>query len=172
MRKFLLHFRSLHAQAAFCVVQLQKTEDSSPDTLEFDRLKEHFEPLIRVSHTQPTAVTGHAAQTPSHSALSAINAAASSALARDVPGLRRKRVDPNAAKDEYGAYYKSRIDSVSGGSEVHAEVEWLKDMTQEEFLLGDVSRLEQRWVGSWVQSLKSLSVFRDPRHLLNTENMS
>src|SRR5260221_7926566 len=124
---------------------MQKTEDSSYDTLEFDRLKEHLEPLMRSSHPHPTAgahsLTQGALRPPS---LNAINAAASSALARDILGLRKKGVDSNASGDEYGGFYKSRADCVSGREESIAEVEWLKNLTQEEFTLGEVASLQHR----------------------------
>ena len=137
-------------------MQLQKTEDNSYDTLEFDRLKEHFEPLMRNSHPPPAAgAHGQHQGTSRVLALNAINAAASSALARDVPGLRKKRVDSNVPKDEYGGFYKSHADCVSGREESIAEVEWLKNLTQEEFTLGEVASLQQRWTSSWTQSMRS-----------------
>lgn len=89
--------------------------------------------------------------------------AAGSALNRDVPGLRRKGHDaiPKGvvAKDEFSSTYKSRIDSAAGGVLTQGEIDWIRDMTQEEFVLGDVAKVEQRWLGSWVQSLKASCVF-------------
>ncbi|KAF8324319.1 dynactin p62 family-domain-containing protein [Cantharellus anzutake] len=154
-------------------LQLQKTEDSSYDAIEFDRLKEHFEPVMRNSaNSQPTTGAHSLHQGSSRtSALSAINAAASSALAREIPGLRKKRVDSNTSKDEYGGFYKSRADCVSGREEHIAEVDWLRNLTQEEFTLGEVASLEQRWINSWTQSLKSsaLRPLRIPLHSKQTK---
>lgn len=139
-------------------VQLQKTEDSSADSLEFDRLKEHFEPLVRASQGQsaPTG-TGHNSVRPTP--ISAINAAATSALNRDVPGLRRKARDSaskgESATDEFSSTYKSRIDSAAGGVSAQGELDWIRDMTQEEFVSGEVAKVEQRWLGSWAQSMRA-----------------
>ncbi len=112
---------------------------------------------MRSSHPHPTAgahsLTQGALRTPS---LNPINAAASSALARDILGLRKKGVDSNASGDEYGGFYKSRADCVSGREESIAEVEWLKNLTQEEFTLGEVASLQQRWTSSWTQSMRSV----------------
>lgn len=145
-------------------VQLQKSEDASADSLEFERLKDHFEPLIRATQGQASTGAAPANATARPTPLSAINAAANSALNRDVPGLRRKgRGDALAkgasAKDEFSSTYKSRIDSAAGGVSAQSEVDWIRDMTQEEFVLGDVAKVEQRWLGSWAQSLKSTCVF-------------
>lgn len=144
-------------------VQLQKTEDSSADSLEFERLKDHFEPLVRASQGQAAAPAGAGNASARPTPLSAINAAASSALNRDVPGLRRKGHDaiPKGvvAKDEFSSTYKSRIDSAAGGVLTQSEIDWIRDMTQEEFVLGDVAKVEQRWLGSWAQSLKASCVF-------------
>ncbi|KAF8195469.1 dynactin p62 family-domain-containing protein [Pholiota molesta] len=74
--------------------QLQKYEDSAPDSLEFERLKEHFEPFLRASSLSST-VGGHAPAHPSsaahshHAHSNSITAAASAALARDIPGVSK-----------------------------------------------------------------------------------
>lgn len=158
----------------FCPVQLQKTEDSSADTLEFERLKEHFEPLVRAGQGQAAASGGSANQGGSGirtTALSAINAAASSALSRDIPGVRRKgqRAGENVGRNALAAataasnkedfskvVYRSRIDSAANGIAVQSEVDWIREMTQDEFSLGDVAPVEHRWLGSWSQSMKAL----------------
>ena len=61
---------------------MQKFEDSAPEALEFDRLKEHFEPFLRASSSS-SAITPSS----SHHHSNPITAAASSALARDIPGV-------------------------------------------------------------------------------------
>lgn len=63
---------------------MQKFEDSAPESLEFERLKEHFEPFLRTSSLPslshlPTLASHHL-----HT--SSATAAASAALARDIPG--------------------------------------------------------------------------------------
>ena len=69
--------------------QLQRFEDSAPELLEFERLKDFFEPLLRSSSSSQGPGTSH------HTAhFNPITAAASSALARDVPGVERYRPQP------------------------------------------------------------------------------
>jgi dynactin 4 len=97
------------------IAQLQKFEDSAPESLEFERLKEHFEPFLRTSSLSSSS---HIPSTSSHHLhTSSATAAASAALARDVPGvgkynpLARARVgrDRTVNKDEM-AEYKSRME--------------------------------------------------------------
>lgn len=155
-------------------MQLQKTEDSSADTLEFERLKEHFEPLVRAAQGQASGSGGSTNQGGGHSArptpLSAINAAASSALSRDIPGGRRKgqRGGENSGRNALAAaaaashkedfskaVYKSRIDSAANGVTAQSEVDLMRDITQEEFTLGEIAPVEHRWLGSWSQSIRA-----------------
>ncbi|KAF5333012.1 hypothetical protein D9758_015186 [Tetrapyrgos nigripes] len=102
--------------------QLQKSEDSAPDSLEFERLKEHFEPLIRASSlsSSSSAVPSSAAHS-HHLHSTSITAAASAALARDIPGVGkynpltrsgRGNKDRSANKDEMPDY-KSRMDIIT-----------------------------------------------------------
>ncbi|KAJ7653095.1 dynactin p62 family-domain-containing protein [Mycena polygramma] len=107
--------------------QLQKFEDSAPDSLEFERLKEHFEPVIPHSH---------------HVRSNSITAAASAALARDIPGVSKynplarsgrggSNKDKSTNKDEMPEY-RSRVDIASasargtGGGE--ADVDYMRHL--------------------------------------------
>lgn len=151
--------------------QLQKFEDSAPESLEFERLKEHFEPFLRTSSLSSLS---HVPSTSSHHLpTSSATAAASAALARDVPGvgkynpLTRSRVgrDRTANKDEMPEY-KSRMEiSILGqlGSEGDgSDVEALRRMEIAE----EIASLEQRWGNSWTTSLKTsdLRPLRIPLH--------
>ncbi|KDQ62635.1 hypothetical protein JAAARDRAFT_189929 [Jaapia argillacea MUCL 33604] len=136
--------------------QLQKFEDSAPESLEFERLKEHFEPFLRASSSSspahhPTASSHHVHTNP-------ITAAASSAISRDVSGvakynpLARSRVgkDKSANKDEMPEY-RSRVEigstsGLGGGGDV--DVEFVKHLED----VSEVANLEQRWVNSWASS--------------------
>ncbi|GAW02247.1 hypothetical protein LENED_003886 [Lentinula edodes] len=128
--------------------QLQKLEDYAPESLEFDRLKEHFEPILP---------------------------AASAALARDIPGVakytpharsgRPSGKDRSANKDEMPEY-KSRLDINhastygSGGGDVDVELmRRLEDVSE-------IASLEQRWNYSWSTSLETrdLKPLRIPLH--------
>ena len=118
-------------------MQLQKTEDSSADTLEFERLKDHFEPLLG-NQAPAAAPSGHS-------------------------GTRKGRASDAfpkrpTAKDEFTSSYKSRIDSAAGGVSAQSELDWIRDMTQEEFVSGEVAKVQQRWATSWTQSMKSTYV--------------
>jgi dynactin-4 len=151
--------------------QLQKYEDSAPDSLEFERLKEHFEPFLRASSLS-SSVSGHAAHPGSaahshHLHSTSIAAAASAALARDIPGVGkynpisrtasgRAHRDRTANKDEMPEY-KSRVEIASvghGGRSGDGEVEYMRRLRQ----VQNVARLEQRWGNSWAGSLQIKSV--------------
>ncbi|KAG8935748.1 hypothetical protein FRC02_006557 [Tulasnella sp. 418] len=159
-------------------LQLQKLEDSFPDLMEFERLKEHFEPIIRSSSTN--VATSHHAYTPHHNP---ITAAASSALARDIPGLRRSTIGnrgvagqakssgKKGADEATDPLYRSRIEVAAGmGLTSENEVEWLKMLDNPE----PVADLEQRWVGSWFQSMKAsnLKPLRMPLHSKKSKRCS
>ena len=136
--------------------QLQKFEDSAPESLEFERLKEHFEPFLRASSSSsalPAASSHHVHTNP-------IAAAASSALARDIPGVgkynplarsRAGRDKAAAARQEYPDY-RSRVEvaqtAALGGE---ADVEFLRHLET----VAEVAALEQRWTNSWVSSLRA-----------------
>ncbi|KAJ7078654.1 dynactin p62 family-domain-containing protein [Mycena epipterygia] len=160
--------------------QLQKFEDSAPESLEFERLKEHFEPVIRASSLSSSTANAPAAH-PSSAAHShrvrtnSITAAAAAALARDVPGVskynplarsgRGSGKDKTANKDEMPEY-RSRVDIASasgrgtGGGE--ADVDYMRHLENPT----DVASLEQRWVNSWSTSLQTadLKPLRIPLH--------
>lgn len=148
--------------------QLQKFEDSAPDSLEFERLKEHFEPILRASSSTSSAAVPSAAAHSHHIHANSITAAASAALARDIPGVGRYHPststssrsrnsagkDRSANKDEMPEY-RSRIDIStasnlgSGGGDVDSE--FMKHIET----VSEVAALEQRWENSWTTSLKS-----------------
>ncbi|KAF9220883.1 dynactin p62 [Gyrodon lividus] len=151
--------------------QLQKFEDSAPESLEFERLKEHFEPFLRTSSLSSSshlpAVSSH------HLHTSSATAAASAALARDIPGvgkynpLGRSRAgrDRTANKDEMPEY-KSRMEagvfSQLGGGGDDADVELFRHMETVE----EIAKLDQRWGSSWTTPLRSsdLRPHRIPLH--------
>ncbi|ELU38145.1 dynactin p62 family domain-containing protein [Rhizoctonia solani AG-1 IA] len=136
---------------------LQRFEDSAPETLEFDRLKDHFEPLIRASGTGNTGHTPNARHNP-------ITAAASHALAREVHGVPRHQLNKGAGRsgktkpriDPWDSYIARNPASggdattvgASGGPE---EVEWMRNLDNIE----DVAPVEARWDASWSGSLRA-----------------
>ncbi|TFY58050.1 hypothetical protein EVJ58_g6653, partial [Rhodofomes roseus] len=135
--------------------QLQKFEDSAPEALEFDRLKEHFEPFLRASSSS-SAVTPSS----SHHHSNPITAAASSALARDIPGVSKynplSRSRSGRDKSSHKADipdYKARMEvgaaagMGAGGGE--ADLEFMRHLET----VAEVATVEQRWVNSWVSSL-------------------
>ncbi|KAG6377035.1 hypothetical protein JVT61DRAFT_1083 [Boletus reticuloceps] len=143
-----------------CLAQLQKFEDSAPESLEFERLKEHFEPFLRTSSL--TSSSHLPAMSSHHLHPSSATAAASAALARDIPGvgkynpLARSRAgrDRTANKDEMPEY-KSRVEtavfSQLGGGGDDADVDLLRHMETVE----EVAKLEQRWGNSWTTPPRS-----------------
>ncbi|KAJ7079756.1 dynactin subunit 4 [Mycena belliarum] len=162
--------------------QLQKFEDSAAESLEFERLKEHFEPVIRASSLSSSTSNAPAAN-PSSTAHShrvrtnSITAAASAALARDIPGVSKynplarstrgggSSKDKTTNRDEMPEY-RSRVDIVSasvrgsGGGE--ADVDYMRHLEN----VNEVANLEQRWVNSWATSLQTadLKPLRIPLH--------
>lgn len=105
--------------------QLQKFEDSAPVSLEFERLKERFEPFL----------------------LNPITAAAPSALACDTLGVGKYALAPHdrrdkGVQDEIHGYH-SRVKV--GGTKEGANVDFMQRL--EEVL--QVAALSQRWANSW-----------------------
>ncbi|KAH7885427.1 dynactin p62 family-domain-containing protein [Phlebopus sp. FC_14] len=151
--------------------QLQKFEDSAPESLEFERLKEHFEPFLRTASLSPSShlptVASH------HLHTSTATAAASAALARDIPGVgkynpltrSRSNRDRTANKDEMPEY-KSRVEvgvfSQLGAGGDDGDVEILKHIES----AGEVAKLDQRWGSSWTATLRTsdLRPHRIPLH--------
>ena len=137
--------------------QLQKFEDSAPESLEFERLKEHFEPFLRAS----TSLSSQPSSSSHHSHLNPITAAASNALARDIPGvgkynpLARSRSGREKAGNKHEiAEYRARVDAATAGglgsgSGAEADVEFMKHLET----IDEVANLDQRWVNSWATSL-------------------
>ncbi|KAG6835770.1 hypothetical protein H0H93_014848 [Arthromyces matolae] len=160
--------------------QLQKNEDLAPESMEFERLKEHFEPFIRAtslssSTTTASAVAPSSAAHSHHLYSSSITAAASAALARDIPGVGKynplgrstsKRGKAEGRNKDEMVEYKSRLDiSVSekmgaGGGE--GDVDFMKHLETIE----EVASLEQRWTNSWAIPLQArdLRPLRIPLH--------
>lgn len=139
--------------------QLQKHEDSAPESLEFERLKEHFDPFLRTSSLSSSL---HLPTLTPHLHTSSVTAAASAALARDIPGVgkcsplvrSRSGRDRTVNKDEMSEY-KSRVEvglfSQLGGDGDDMDVELLRhSITAEE-----IAKLEQRWGSSWVTPLRT-----------------
>ena len=162
-------------RGVYIIAQLQKFEDSAPDSLEFDRLKEHFDPFLRASSLSSSTSSASAA-VPSSAAHShhlhsnSITAAASAALARDIPGVGKYNPlarstsgksgasgsgrDRSVNKDEM-TEYRSRLDIASasklGGGGGDADVEYMRHLET----VGEVASLEQRWTNSWAMSLQT-----------------
>ncbi|KAF8606989.1 dynactin p62 [Ceratobasidium sp. AG-I] len=147
-------------------LQLQRFEDSAPETLEFDRLKDHFEPLIRAAGSGPVS---HAS-----ARHNPITAAASHALAREVHGVPRHQLSKTAGRtgkskalgDPWDAY-QARNSASGGDSAVGAtggaeDVEWMRNLE----CIEDVAPVEARWDASWSGSLRasSLAPLRIPLH--------
>lgn len=142
--------------------QLQKFEDSAPESLEFERLKEHFDPFIRASSlSSSTAVATTAHSHHLHS--NPITAAASAALARDIPGVskynplsrsttgRGSNKDRSRNKDEM-VEYRCRMDIMAAGRMGYGggntDVEHLCRLES----VPEVASLDQRWTSSWATS--------------------
>ncbi|KAI0027744.1 dynactin p62 family-domain-containing protein [Vararia minispora EC-137] len=155
--------------AGTCTAQLQKFEDSAPDSLEFERLKEHFEPfLLRAGATSSLNPTTSAH---SHHHVNPVTAAASSALARDIPGVAKYTPAQSTsgrrskgARDEMPEY-KARVDASSSkgaGLGGEPDVEFMRRLET----VSEVASLEQRWSSSWAVSLRlsDIKPLRMPLH--------
>jgi len=160
-------------------VQLQKMEDSQPEGIEFERLKEHFEPMIRSSSGGPSQASQHQ---PHHQ--SAAQQAASSALSRDMPILRRslgQRTTSNAKAstaaaasavvkktikgEDFEREYKARIPIASGmGMILESELDWLRNLGREDTEgegsgISAIAEVDKRWTESWAGSMKARYAF-------------
>ncbi|KAH9179350.1 dynactin p62 family-domain-containing protein [Lactarius sanguifluus] len=129
--------------------QLQRFEDSAPDSLEFERLKEHFEPFLRASSS-----SGHPQVTHSHPAhINPITAAASSALARDIPGVVKYTPAPRGRRDKGPrdelSEYRSRVEVA--GTKDTSNVDFVRRLEE----VSQVAALSQRWTSSWTTPLRS-----------------
>ena len=150
---YVVHCALIHTLPA----QLQKFEDSAADSLEFERLKEHFEPFVlRAGAAQSSITPGHSSH--SHHHVNPITAAASSALARDIPGVAKYTpAQPSrrskGARDEMPEY-KARVEASSGkgaGLGGEPDVELMRSLE----MISEVASLDQRWTSSWATSFKS-----------------
>lgn len=150
-------------------MQLQKIEDSAPEILELEKLKEYFEPGLRAAQ----ALHSHARASASHNvSLNPIQAAASNALSRDIPSFkysssRRPALSsstsyrrgttsggqpPSAGAgashhdvDDPATEYKPRIWMSAGGGIGHdAELDWVSKLSPAD-AQAEVSSLGQRW---------------------------
>ena len=147
-------------------VQLQKIDDASPAAVEFDRLREHYEPLLRPAAPTSAALASSAAGRTSH--VSSSVAAASSALKRNVPALRTKprssvgrgsvELLRSSGDGDELVPYRARGDArteaglttpVGLGEEDSAL--WLGQVED----LDGVAPLESRWASAWRQSIRA-----------------
>lgn len=140
------------------LAQLQSFEDSAPESLEFERLKEHFEPFLRASSSTSGSTPSHS----HHAHTNPITAAASSALSRDIPGVAkytplvrsRSGRDRGTGRNEIPTY-KARFEMgtaglmIGGGGDT--DVEFMRGMETE----SEVASLEQRCTNSWTMSLRT-----------------
>lgn len=132
--------------------QLQRFEDSAPDNLEFERLKEHFEPFIRASIASSS--TSHHLRATHHTHSNPVTAAASDALSRDVPGvskynpLSRSRVGRDKQNRDEMPEYRSRMDVSLAGND-GANVEHLLGIESPD----EIVALDQKWINSWTSSV-------------------
>ena len=134
--------------------QLQKFEDSAPESLEFERLKEHFEPFLRASSSSSANLSGHSHAAHPHSTpVNAITAAASSALARDIPGVGKYTPAPRGRRDKGTRdeipEYRSRVEAA--GTKEGANVDFMRRLEE----VSQVAALGQRWANSWTTTLRS-----------------
>ncbi len=138
-----------HSVDAALAAQLQRSEDSAPESLEFERLKEHFEPFLRASSS-----SGHPQAAHSHPAhINPITAAASSALARDIPGVVKYTPAPRGRRDKGPrdelAEYRSRVEVA--GTKDTSNVDFVRRLEE----VSQVAALSQRWTSSWTTTLRS-----------------
>ncbi|KAJ7451630.1 dynactin p62 family-domain-containing protein [Mycena latifolia] len=129
--------------------QLQKFEDSAPDSLEFERLKEHFDPVMH--HRSPLLLQPLLLPAAQRTRIVKYNP-----LARSGRGGGSHK-DKTANRDEMPEY-RSRVDIVSasargtGGGE--ADVDYMRHFEN----VSEVASLEQRWVNSWATSLQTAAL--------------
>jgi dynactin 4 len=180
-------------KATGLALQLQKTEDSAPEILEIEKLKDYFEPALKQSHQQQqlqqAAVNIHAINR------SPIQAAASLALSREIPSFKyssssrrphassssRRGVPPAMPSpgtgqqdiDDPAVEYKPRITTGAGSGVAHdAEVEWLANLGKQ----GDGSRPQTPTspaseLASLAQRMRATQYSWAPSHSLRTVDL-
>lgn len=130
--------------------------------MEFDRLKDHFEPFIRASSLSSSTASAYHSSTLHHIHTNSITAAASAALARDIPGVgkynplaRSTRAKDRSVNRDEMPEYKSRLEigasSGLGTGGGDADVEFMRHLEN----VGEVANLEQRWINSWAMSMQT-----------------
>ncbi|GLB38621.1 putative dynactin p62 family protein [Lyophyllum shimeji] len=115
--------------------QLQKFEDSAPDSLEFDRLKEHFEPFIP---------------------------AASAALARDIPGVSKYNPSQGDEMTEYRSRVDIATASRMGTGGGDADVEYMRHLETVSEVASLNQRWTSSWATSF--QARDLKPLRIPLH--------
>ena len=139
-------------------MQLQKTETVPLEKLEFDHLRDHFEPFLRRGLSQTSTVLPSTSQAalpsfPTSPILSKDSIANLGPRYGSLFGLTsRGRSGPEAkgVKDELEGYVA--VTAVGRGAESELEkVKMMREMTNVE----EVSTVQQRWNSSWSGSLKS-----------------
>ncbi|CED84481.1 Dynactin, subunit p62 [Phaffia rhodozyma] len=156
-------------------LQLQRLEDASPAVLEFEHLRDHYEP-----HLKALSASSHPATATTNKSL----LAATSALRRDVPSLRTASSTSRSSRQPAPKFgiedlrpYEARMDAdlpadqIGSGRLGEPElVDWLgaKDS------LCDVVGLEARWTNSWRQPVQTsdLKPLRIPLRSKKTKRCS
>jgi hypothetical protein len=151
-------------------------DDASPAAVEFERLREHYEPLLRPPAPTSAALTGSTHARPSH--VSSSIAAASSALKRSVPALRTKgrssvgrtsvELPRSSGDGDELAPYRARGDTRSeaglttpvGLGEEDSAL-WLGQVED----LDGVAPLEARWASAWRQLIRARDLRPSRVHL-------
>ena len=103
--------------------------------------------------------------------LNPITAAASSALARDVPGVERYRPQPRSrTKTKHGSKddvppYRARVE-IGGSNGFGAGGDGDIDFMMHLEAPAEVARLEQRWTSSWSESRRAKYYLPCPKFVL------
>lgn len=148
---------------------MQKQEDAAPDLVEFERLKDHFEPILRAAASQSSHGSSssalHSISHHTHTYKSSITAAASAALNREITGvskftpsrsLRGARDKGPTVLDEvprYEALQTCANEKGTGGGDW--DLEQMRGIEN----IAEVATLEHRWSNSWAMSFQTKLVF-------------
>ncbi|PVF97177.1 hypothetical protein CPB86DRAFT_760748 [Serendipita vermifera] len=180
-------------KATGLALQLQKTEDSAPEILEIEKLKDYFEPALKLSQQQQQL---HQASVSIHTVnRSPIQQAASLALSREIPSFKyssssrrpgasssvRRGVAPAMPSpgtgqqdiDDPAVEYKPRITTNTGSGVAHdAEVEWLTTLGKlPDGRNPEVPTSHANEVASLPQRMRATQYSWGPSHSLRTVDL-
>lgn len=133
-------------------MQLQKSEEAAPETLEFDHLKHHFEPFVRRGLSQSPSISLSSSSILS-SAMKPVDETRGGQRYGSLFGLpSRGRMNEGKEKgkrDELERYDTLPVSRTNAPVSESERVRMMREMV----CVDGTTSIEQRWTSSWHQEL-------------------